>query len=1135
MFSNRTILLLLSCYVLSSIGLLFVYSVSLPPSAIYLLKFCHSLPRYSQRFVPWNASDSSSSPCLWPGVRCYPNNSFQVKALNLSGFGLSGVLNDSISYLCLHKRLLSLDLSGNSFSGGIPQLLGNCGQLNTILLNDNSFQGPIPPELFRSKQLLRLDLGYNSLSGNIPPQVSLCIHLEYIGLYNNYLSGELPSEILSLPHLKRLYLNTNNFTGSLPEVPTFCSISDIWIHENELSGSLPPSLSNCHNLTMLIASYNNFGGIILPEIFKGLLQLEVLHLDENNLEGEIPETLWGLEGLQELVLSANKLNGSIPERIAQCHLLTDIALSGNKLVGQIPRSIGDLKRLEHLFLFDNILDGPLPPQLGSCASLVELRLQNNFIGGTIPPEICNLGNLKVLFLFNNHIKGHIPLQIGRMSSLVELALYNNSLSGSVPPGINQLTNLTFLSLAHNDLTGQLPSELGKNNFPGLIKLDLTGNNLYGPIPSSICSGNSLSVLALGNNRFDGSFPIGIETCSSLRRLIISNNLLQGCIPADLSKNSGISFLDVRGNLLHGTIPPSLGYWSNLTMLDFSENRLSGTVPPELGKLEHLQILRLSSNKLAGRIPSELGHCANLIKLDLGKNELSGSIPLEITSLGKLQSLYLEENKLSGAIPETFSSSYSLFELQLGSNLLEGPVPCSLVKLHLFSSALNLSNNRLTGNIPVCLGDLDKLEILDLSSNRFSGEVPTELNSMISLIFVNISFNQLSGRLPSAWLKLEASYPGSFLGNPGLCLLGNEEKYCEEARNNHTRERAWAAVIIGVVISVTLLCALVLVIIARGLGKKSTPGQSPLPDCRPKTEDLPQDLKFEDIMRATEGSSDKYVIGRGKHGSVYRAKSADSRNDWAVKKMAGYCIKDGYGYIVTDYMPGGTLFDVLHRSEPRLMLDWEARYRIASGVAQGLSYLHHDSVQQIIHRDIKTDNILMDSELEPKIGDFGMAKLVNDSDSSSTRSVIVGTLGYMAPENAYSTRLTEKCDVYSYGVVLLELLCRKLPVDSCFEDGLDIVSWTRKNLQENDECICFLDEEISYWGRDGQQKALKLLDMALDCTEQVADRRPSMRDVVGFLTKLNDNHARSKCSKVGNATGEDSVASREEKELNPCDY
>lgn len=113
-------------------------------------------------------------------------------------------------------------------------------------------------------------------------------------------------------------------------------------------------------------------------------------------------------------------------------------------------------------------------------------------------------------------------------------------------------------------------------------------------------------------------------------------------------------------------------------------------------------------------------------------------------------------------------------------------------------------------------------------------------------------------------------------------------------------------------------------------------------------------------------------------------------------MAGYCMKDGYGYIVTEYVPGGTLFDVLHRSEPLLVLGWDTRYRIAFGIAQGLSYLHHDCVPQVIHRDIKSDNILMDSQLEPKIGDFGIAKLVNDSDSSSTRSAIVGTLGYIAP-------------------------------------------------------------------------------------------------------------------------------------------
>ncbi|KAJ7965269.1 Leucine-rich repeat receptor-like protein kinase [Quillaja saponaria] len=946
MSKNKTLAIFLyPCAFIFSITLILVASASLPPSAIYLLQFHDSLPQNSQHLLQWNHSNSPSSPCHWPGVSCYPNKEFQVKDLNLSGFGLSGVLNSSISYLCLHKHLISLDLSGSNFTGPIPQLLGNCGQLNTILLNDNGFEGSIPPQLFQSKWLSKIDLGYNSLTGSIPPEVSFCINLEYIGLYNNFLVGEVPSEIFSLPKLKYLYLNTNNLTGSLPDFSHSCAISEIWIHENAFSGSLPSTLSNCHNLSMFIASENNFKGVIPPEIFKGLLQLEVLYLDKNHLEGEIADTLWGLEWLQELVLSGNSLNGSINENIAQCHQLTLIALSGNKLNGQIPKSIGSLKHLNTLFLFDNKLDGPLPPELGNCSSLVDLRLQNNFIGGTFPPEICNLENIEVLLLFNNRIEGRIPQQI-----------------------------------AQNNLSGEMPAELGKNS-PGLVKLDLTSNHLHGPISSSICTGNNLSVLVLGNNRFDGSFPIKIGKCSSLRRVILSNNLLRGSIPANLEQNSGISYLEVRGNLLEGIVPSVFGLWSNLSMLDFSENRLSGYVPQELGNLEKLQILRISSNRLTGSIPSMLGHCTKLIKLDLSYNCFSGNIPPEITSLARLQSLLLQGNKFAGPIPDSFSSTESLLELQLGSNLLEGPIPCSL---------------------------------------------------------------------------------GSFLGNQELCLLDSQTKYCGEQGKVHARKKVQAAVILGVVISLALICALVYVLVFRCLKQKPTPYRS-LDKCQSRTEDLPEDLKFEDIMRATEGWSDKYVIGRGKHGKVYRMESINSRKKWAVKKvdmsetnfnhemrtlslvrhrnvvrMAGYCIKDGYGCIVTEYMPGGTLFDVLHR----------------------------------------------------------------------TRSTIIGTLGYIAPENAYSTQLTEKCDVYSYGVILLELLCRKLPVDPCFEEGLDIVSWTKKKLQDSDECLCFLDEEISYWDKEEQQKALRLLDLAVECTQVVADARPSMRDVVAFLIKLNDRHEKS---------------------------
>ncbi|KAL5567682.1 hypothetical protein UlMin_024257 [Ulmus minor] len=1127
-----------SIYVFLSFTFLLASSQSLSPPAIDLIQFYDSLPKRSQHLLPWNQSTSSSpsSHCHWEGVSCYPSKSFQVKALNLSGFALSATLNNSISYLCKHKLLLSLDLSGNNFTGGIPQMLGSCGKLVTILLNDNYLEGSIPPELFESKRLTKLDLGYNSLSGNIPAEVSFCIKLKYIGFHNNYLTGQVPSEMFSLPNLNFLYLNTNNLSGSLPEFPLSCEISDLWVHENAFSGSLPPTLRNCHNLTMFIASSNNFGGVISPEIFEGLLQLEVLFLDGNDLEGEIPETLWGLRNLQEVVLSRNKLNGTISESISQCSKLTTIALSGNGLVGRIPRSIGELKDLASLFLFGNKLNGSLPTELGNCTSLAELRLQNNDIGGEIPQEICNLEKLKFLFLFNNRFEGQIPQNIGKLKSLVELALYNNSLTGPIPSEITHLKKLTFLSLAQNKLTGEVPPELGKSNSPGLVKLDLTGNLLHGAIPSGICTGNSLSVLALGNNLFNGSFPRQIGTCSSLKRVILSNNLLQGTIPDDLEENFGISFLEVHDNLLDGRLPSLFGYWRNLSMLDFSRNRLSGSIPPELGKLHNLQTLKLASNNLTGGVPHELGNCSKMIILDLSKNYLSGNIPSEITSFPRLQSLLLQENKLSGQIPNSLSSLHSLIELQLGSNRLEGSIPCGLSNLHHFSLVLNLSYNRLSGEIPECLGNLDKLQILDLSSNGFSGELSNELNNLISLTFVNISFNLLSGKLPSTWMKFVASYPGSFLGNQALCLLDSEAKSCEEEpRDAPKRGQVLPIVVVGTVISVTLLCIVVYILVVRALSKKKRhPDESLLSETQSRTDFLPKDLRFEDIMEATEGWNDKYVIGRGRHGTVYRTESSmDSRKNWAVKKvnlsnrnfhnemrtlnlvrhrnvvrMAGYCIKESYGCIVTEYLPGGTLYDVLHRSEPRLPLDWNTRYRIAFGIAQGLSYLHHDCVPQILHRDVKSDNIFLDSEFEPKLGDFGMAKImVSDSDSSSTKSVIVGTLGYIAPENAYSTQVTEKCDVYSYGVILLELLCRKMAVDPCFEEGLDIVSWTTKNLQENNEWFRFFDEEISYWDEHEQQKALRLLDLALECTETAPNMRPSMRHVVGFLIKLNEKHER----------------------------
>ncbi|XP_022737255.1 LRR receptor-like serine/threonine-protein kinase GSO1 [Durio zibethinus] len=295
------------------------------------------------------------------------------------------------------------------------------------------------------------------------------------------------------------------------------------------------------------------------------------------------------------------------------------------------------------------------------------------------------------------------------------------------------------------------------------------------------------------------------------------------------------------------------------MLDFSRNRLSGSIPPELGKLENQQILRVSSNRLTGSIPSELGHCKKIIKLNLSANYLSGSIPSEILSLPKLQNLQLQENKLIGRIPDSFSSLQSLFELQLGGNILQGLIPCSLSNLHHFSSVLNLSNNRLSGEIPACLGKQDKLQIL------------------ISQATVSL-----------------------------------------EHRKGNSSGRVLAGVTIAVVVSVALLCAMIYVLVVRHLQKKHSFDQTLRRERQSRTEDLPENMKIEDIIRATEGCSDMHIIGRGKHGTVYRTESSNSRNHWAVKKRWTWII-------VTEFMPGGTLFDVLHESQPHLVLNWDRRY------------------------------------------------------------------------------------------------------------------------------------------------------------------------------------------------------------------
>uniref|UniRef100_J3N113 non-specific serine/threonine protein kinase n=1 Tax=Oryza brachyantha TaxID=4533 RepID=J3N113_ORYBR len=1012
-------------------------------------------------------------------------------------------------------------------AGAVPAALAACSRLATLVLSFNMLAGAVPPELLSSRRLRKVDLNSNALTGEIPAGLIDSSVLEYLDLSVNSLSGTIPPELAAaLPELTYLDLNSNNLSGPMLEFPARCGLVYLSLYSNQLTGELPRSLANCGSLTVLYLPYNKISGKV-PDFFASMPNLQKLYLDDNSFTGELPASIGQLVKLEELAVSTNAFTGSVPAAIGQCQSLTVLYLNGNMFTGPIPKFIGNLSQLQVLSIADNGFTGEILPEIGKCRGLVELQLQNNSLSGMIPPEIGELRQLQKLYLFNNILHGLVPPALWQLSDMVELLLNNNSLSGEIHSDITQMKNLRNITLYDNNFTGVLPQALGLNTTPGLLHIDLTRNHLCGAIPPGLCTGGQLAVLDLGYNHFDGGFPSEIAKCQSLNRVNLNDNLLNGSLPAELATNIGLSYIDMSRNLLEGTIPSALGSWSNLTMLDLSSNRFSGPIPRELSNLSNLATLRMSSNRLTGPIPHELGNCKELAILDLGNNLLSGSIPAEITALGSLQNLLLGGNNLSGTVPDSFTATQALLELQLGDNSLEGAIPRSLGSLQYISKGLNISNNRLSNQIPSSLGNLQDLEVLDLSNNSLSGTIPSQLSNMISLSIVNVSFNNLSGQLPAGWAKLVARSPEGFMGNPQLCVNSSDIPCfkSQSAKNGTWKIR----IVVGFLLS--SLSAMVASLFAiRYILKRSQHLSTNRVSVRSmeSTEELPEELTYEDILRGTDNWSEKYVIGRGRHGTVYRTECKLGKQ-WAVKtvdlsqcklpiemkilntvkhrnivRMAGYCIRGSVGIILYEYMPEGTLFELLHRRQPYVALDWMVRHQIAFGVAQGLSYLHHDCVPMIVHRDVKSSNILMDTDLVPKLTDFGMGKIVADEDADATVSVIVGTLGYIAPEHGYSTRLTEKSDVYSYGVVLLELLCRKMAVDPAFGDGVDIVTWMRSNLgqaADGRSIMNCLDEEIMYWPEDEQSKALDLLDLAMSCAQLACQSRPSMRDVVNNLMRI----------------------------------
>ncbi|QHN91291.1 hypothetical protein HN51_049695 [Arachis hypogaea] len=867
-----------------------------------------------------------------------------------------------------------------------------------------------------------------------------------------------------------------------------------------------------------------------------------LNLSDLGIQGQLGPEIGQLYRLQTLVLSNNGFLGEVPSELSNCTLLQVLDLSNNSFSGLIPNSFKKLQSLRSMNLSSNLLGGTIPDSLFQIRQLEEMNLHNNHLSGPIPSSIGNLTELLRLHLHGNQLSGTIPSSIGNCSKLEELFLNENRLNGELSLEMAKLKNLKTMSLFDNQFLGVIPQDLGINS--SIVKLDFTNNKFTGNLPPSLCFRKKLQVLNMGSNRLQGNIPSDVGRCTSLSMVILSeNNFIV------FESNMNLKYLHISKNNISGPIPPSLENCTNLAAINMSLNKFNGLIPSALGKLVNLTILDLSHNNLEGPLPPQLSNCTKMDHFDVGFNSLNGSFPSSLRNWTGITTLILRENHFTGGIPSFFSELSKLRELQLGGNLIGGTIPPSLGKLQNLFYGLNLSSNGLTGVIPLELGHLQELQSLDLSLNNLTGNIDV-LDKLLSLTEINISNNFLHGPVPKSLFKFLNSSSSSFLGNPHLCVSCSPSsglnctntsnlKPCPYQSTDHKGISALVILMIELASSLfvsAMLVALLLMYLRKKEMKNDVYGEKWLSVIKFFTEN--QSAPLHDIvMQATDNLNDQYIIGRGAHGIVYRAQLGYTT--FAVKKIAfernkrkylhimrkeievlggikhrnlvscaDYWIGENYGLVLYKYMKNGSLHDILHGKHPPLPLCWNIRLNIAVGIAHGLKYLHHDHTTPIVHRDIKPQNILLNDDMEPLISDFGTALYRNLAIHSYSQSqswkklstYVVGTAGYIAPENAYVIVQSRKSDVYSYGVVLLELLTRKRVVVEEERKVTGLVSWVRSIWLETGKIEEIVDPDLANAfpssGRLAWQ-VTKVLLLALRCTERKPRKRPTMKDIVGY--------------------------------------
>ncbi|XP_050259355.1 probable LRR receptor-like serine/threonine-protein kinase At1g74360 isoform X5 [Quercus robur] len=1026
----------------------------------------------------WNKQ--SNNPCEWPGINCSTTTrTARVTSINLSDNQISGKLFGNFSLL---TELSFLDLSKNTLSGVIPEDLNRCQNLVRLNLSHNILDGHL--NLTGLNKLEKLDISVNRICGEV--QLSLpticdrlvvlnisrnnftgvingsfdtCQNLQFLDLSTNKLSGKL---WIGFERLLEFSASENNFNGHILSsmFGTNCNLQVLDLSENGFTGQVPGNISYCRSLVILNLSSNNFTGKI-PAEMGSISSLQALYLGNNSFSKDIPDSLLSLNKLTFLDLSRNNFGGDIQEIFGKFNQVKFLVLHSNLYIGGIYTS-GILK-LPNIFILDlsfNKFSGPLPVEISEMPSLKFLILAYNEFSGTIPSEYGNLPRLQALDLSFNRLNGSIPPTFGKLRSLLWLMLANNSLSGEIPPDLGNCTSLLWLNLANNQLSGKIPPQLTNIGTNATATFESNRQENDGIVGGS---GECLAMRRwIPANYPPFSFVYDILTrksCRSTWDTILQGNSIFPICAAGLSVRTFQipGYVQLSGNRLSGEVPPDIGNMLKFSMLHLGFNEFYGKLPPQIEEMP-LVVLNISNNKFSGEIPGEIGNIKCLQNLDLSCNNFSGMFPASFNNLSELNKFNISYNPLiSGEIPIT--GQFSTFEKSsyLGDPLLELP---------------NFIDNT-----------------TDKSPHINNHDGKTNRSSFAAfLVFLALTLIFLILGVLSLIVCMMVKNPSE---SPGYLL--QDIKYRHDLASSSSYSSPWLSDTIKVI----------------RLDKTA--------------------FTHADILKATGNFSEERIIGKGGFGTVYRGVLPDGR-EVAVKKLQregiegerefraemevlsgngfgwphpnlvtlyGWCLDDTQKILVYEYMEGGSLEDLI---SDRIKLTWRRRIDVAVDVARALMFLHHECYPAIVHRDVKASNVLLDKDGKARVTDFGLARVV-DAGDSHVSTVVAGTIGYVAPEYGQTWHATTKGDVYSFGVLTMELATGRRALDGGEEC---LVEWAKRVMGNERQGLSRSVIPVVLLGSglaEGAEEMSELLRVGVKCTAESPQARPNMKEVLAMLIEI----------------------------------